>query len=146
MWKDQVEATLKPHLSENAVSAASALLAAFHTTEEVMAGRVTGDVRRAAAQMLVDLTVGLVSNPWWQKHGPFVMPVFAVAVNAWLDCGVYAQRAAKDVVGDPDLLRSTYVRSVLTEVVSAVAIADLGFARAHAISAKVRDAITALER
>lgn len=146
MWRDRLEAVLKPHLSEGATQAAGALLSAFHTTEAVMAARVTDETKKAAAQMLVDLTVGLATNPWWQKNAMFVMPVFAVAVNAWLDCGIYAQRAATDVVSDPDVLRSTYVRSTLVEVVTAVAIADLGFAKAHAVSTKLRDAVISLER
>lgn len=146
MWRDQLEAKLKPHLSEGAVNAACSLMSAFHTTEEIMAGRVTPDVRQAAAQMLVDLTVGLASNPWWQRHAGVVLPVFAVAVNAWLDSGEYARRSGGSDLSNPDTIRAVYVRSTMVEVVSAVSIADLGFARAREVSVQLRDAVTSLER
>lgn len=137
-WRQQILAVLKVHMSESAAEAAAALLGAFYATERICAGKTDEQAKGAVMQMLVDLTFGLPSNGWWKQNGAFVMPVFATAVNAWMDSLVYF------TMGKDKEPYAISTRAVIMEVASACLLVDKGVVQTREHSRLLRDQLAAV--
>lgn len=117
-WRDDLTADLKPIFgegSDEAISVVLSLVGAVRTAEAVLGEKTDRDTRVGMAQLLLDFTISLPSNPFWIRHGAYIMPVYATAIAAWMDSYNYAE---SDSVTD----RVAFItsRNVLGEVAGAV--------------------------
>lgn len=113
----EIRGVLRPFYQEaEAADVAAALLGAAAAVNSVLTGQVTDAVKKDTAQILLDFTSGLNSNPFWLRHAGYIMPVYTNAVMSWLQSYNYAQREATDA----DRLAFLTTRNVLAEVAVAV--------------------------
>lgn len=132
-WHADIEGVLKKYLSAPAAEVGLTLLSAFYTAERITAGHLDDESKGGVIRMLVGLTFGLPNNPWFQKHHGFVMPVFSIAVSAWLDAIQYMQK------GKGSEAQAISTRATIMEVASAVLLADKGIAEGRKLSIALRD-------
>lgn len=143
MWREKTKAILDQHMSADAADATLHLLETFHTVERVTKGETGRAMQESVMRMFLTLTYGLGANRWWQANGHRVMPVFATAVNAWLDASVYANEVDLD---EPiTTARVVMARSVILEVASAALLADVGLSETRKRSRTMRDALADVE-
>jgi hypothetical protein len=84
-WINGYENVVRAYVDDpNAVAVAKALVGAPYFTSRVMRDDVDETVKLGLNQMLVDFTIGLAENPFWQKNSTFLMPVYVVALSTWL--------------------------------------------------------------
>lgn len=121
-WRERLRGDIESYfIGEGASHVVAALLSSVHTAEQVLAGRSDDDVRVGMAQLMIDFTVGLNSNPFWLKHSGYIMPVFSTGVSAWMDSMAYL-----DAKTPEDRVAFIATRNAMTEVAMAVLFCDQG--------------------
>ena len=125
MAPERLTDLLRPfYETQDARDTAVALLNAIVSAEAVMLGG--GDrkeVKAGIARMLVDFSVQLYANPFWQRFAANLQPVFAMAVLARLDSyGHSVDRAASQ----PHMAAFMSARQAAGEVAVSVLLHEQG--------------------
>jgi hypothetical protein len=93
-WHVVVRDVLVKHFEDNeaAIECVIALYSAIRATHHCLIDKVDGNIRYSVVKMLSDFALALPMNPFYIRHQAFMAPVFATAVNAWFDSGIYMEK------------------------------------------------------
>lgn len=133
-WRDRLETDLEDYIDDPAARAVIfALVGSVRTAERVLAGKDDDETRVGMAQLMLDFTIGLNSNPFWMRHSSYLMPVFATATSAWLDSFSYIEAKSGE-----DRAAFITTRNIMAEVAVAVLFCSDGAKGVRDNGAKVR--------
>ena len=136
-----IDRAIAPFIRDEAArSVVNSLLGAAATVDRVIRGESTDEVKQDAAQMLLDFTSGLNSNPFWLRHSGYIMPVYTSAVMSWLHSYQYTKADAPP----EDKLAFLAARNVLAEVAVAVLYCEQGTKGMVQTGAQLRQALMKL--
>lgn len=142
-FRDDLQRAIEPYIkTAPAQAVVHSLLNAVWTVDKVLRGENTAEVRAGASQILLDLTAGLNSNPFWlePRTANYIMPVFTNAVLSWLHSYQYAKADATP----EEKLQFLVARNVLAEVAVAVLYCERGAKGFAEDGARLREAIVRL--
>ena len=94
-WRNDLTRALNSYYaSEATTQAVVSMYSAIRTTARALAEVNDEETRSGQAQMLIDLTFGLDTNPLMMNYRQQIWPIFQAAVNAYLSSMGYMEKAA----------------------------------------------------
>lgn len=149
---DKLRALLAGYLNnQSAIEAVVAMYGAIDSTTAVLNGDLSEKRRIGVGQMLVNLTMGLQTNPFYIQFASQMTPVFQMAVNAYLDHLEYFdkdQQAYPSMSNEENIkLRSRLLTChyVKHEIALAALLCEQGAGTLREKSVTLRDALIELE-
>lgn len=151
--KDKLYKVLDRYYKNQSTTAAvMAMYGAINSTTNVLNGDMSDENKIGVGQMLVDLTMGLQTNPFFMQFGQTLMPVFQMAVNAYVDHLEYFEKDRNTYPNVDDarmietrsrILACSYVKH---EIALAALLCEQGAGVLRQNSVALRDALIDLEK
>ena len=144
------DAVLDKYLeTKGAAEAVSAMYRSLDTTSKALREGVGDDATKTGVgQMLVDLTIGLQTNPFMAQYGGRIWPVFHAAVNAYLDHFEYIHTDATQQLTESQRIdvraRTLACSYVKHEIALAALLCEQGGGALRSKSRKMRDELIEL--
>lgn len=142
-FKQDIDNAISPYIKDTAARAVvRSLLEPVRTVDRILRNDIDDEARSAAAQILLDFTIGLNSNPFWMdpRNSGYIMPVYSNAVVSWLHSFQYAKQQATP----EEKLQYLVARNVLVEVAVAVLYCERGAKGMAEDGPRLREAIMKL--